>query len=197
VTKALALTGGIGSGKSTVAGMFAALGVPSLDLDAVGKRLLDEPHVQVALQSAFGEDVVDSQGRVQRQTLAARAFDNANKTSQLNAILHPEITAYERQWLTKQATPYAIIEASVLLESGGLGRMDGLIVVLAEQALRQARVLARGQQDEVMFERIVARQCDDTLRRQHADYILQNDASLESLQQQVMQLYGQLAKEFV
>jgi len=113
----------------------------------------------------------------------------------LNAILHPEIVAYEQQWLKKQSAPYAMIEASVLLESGGASRMDGVIVVLANKTLRKERVLARGKQDEAMFDKIIERQCDDNTRRKHADYILQNDGSLESLQQQVMQLSEKFMKE--
>jgi len=197
LTKALALTGGIGSGKSTVSTMFAELGVPILDLDVVGRRLLDDKHIQASLQRAFGEDVIDAQGCMNRQILADRAFNDASQTARLNAILHPEIIAYEQQWLKNKQAPYAMIEASVLLESGGVARMDGLIVVLANQALRKTRVLARGQQDVVVFEKIIARQCNDAMRRKHADYILQNNGSLESLQQQVIQLSEQLMREFV
>jgi len=171
-TRAIALTGGIGSGKSTVAKMFADIGVP-----------------------VFGSDIQDEQGGIDRKLLAARAFSDVKQTARLNAILHPEIVAYEQQWLKEQRAPYAIIEASVLLESGGASRMDGVIVVLANQTLRKERVLARGKQDEAMFDKIIERQCDDNTRRKHADYILQNDGSLESLQQQVMQLSEKFTKE--
>lgn len=191
-TRVIALTGGIGSGKSTVAKMFADMAVPVLDLDAVGRELLDSPKVQSALLDTFGSDIQNKQGDIDRSLLAKRAFCDAAQTVRLNAILHPEIVAFEQQWLKVQNAPYAIVEASVLLESGGESRMDGLIVVLANQALRKKRVLTRGKQDEVMFNQIVARQCDDAMRRKHADYILHNDGSLESLQQQVMQLSEQL-----
>jgi len=195
MTRAIGLTGGIGSGKSTVAMMFADMGVPVLDLDAVGRKVLDEPQIQSALIDVFGADIQDEKGGIDRKTLAAQAFCNDKQTARLNAILHPEIVAYEQQWLKKQCASYAMIEASVLLESGGASRMDGVIVVLASQTLRKERVLARGKQDEVMFDKIIERQCDDNTRRKHADYILQNDGSLESLQQQVMQLSEKFMKE--
>jgi len=194
-TRAIALTGGIGSGKSTVAKMFADIGVPVLDLDAVGRELLESATIQSALVNDFGSDIQDEQGGIDRKLLAARAFSDVKQTARLNAILHPEIVAYEQQWLKEQRAPYAIIEASVLLESGGASRMDGVIVVLANQTLRKERVLARGKQDEAMFDKIIERQCDDNTRRKHADYILQNDGSLESLQQQVMQLSEKFTKE--
>ncbi|PCI44337.1 MAG: dephospho-CoA kinase [Proteobacteria bacterium] len=195
MTRAIALTGGIGSGKSTVAKMFADMEIPVLDLDAVGRELLDSPKVQAALMHAFGTDIQTSQGHIDRKTLAARAFCDADKTARLNAILHPEIAAYEQQWLKKQHASYVIIEASVLLESGGVSRMDGLIVVLADQSVRKKRVLMRGKQNEAMFNQIIERQCDDNMRHKHADYILHNDGSLQALQQQVVQLSEQLSKE--
>jgi len=197
MTQRIALTGGIGSGKSTVAKMFAAMSVPVLDLDVVGRELLDSAKIRVALIEVFGLGIIDKLGYVDRRVLAERAFCDAEKIARLNAILHPEILKFEQQWLEKQSAPYAIIEASVLLESGGVARMDGLIVVLADQALRKARVLARGKQDEAMFEKIIARQCDDNLRRKHADYILHNDGSLESLQSQVMKLSKQFMEKFL
>ncbi len=195
MTRAVGLTGGIGSGKSTVAMMFADMGAPVLDLDVVGRALLDSPQVQSALIDTFGVNIQHAQGGIDRKALAAQAFCNDKQTARLNAILHPEIVAYEQQWLKEQAASYAIIEASVLLESGGASRMDGVIAVLANQTLRKERVLARGKQDEAMFDKIVERQCDDNTRRKHADYILQNDGSLESLQQQVMQLSEKFMKE--
>jgi len=195
MTRSIALTGGIGSGKSTVAKMFADMAAPVLDLDAVGRGLLDNSKIQLALVDAFGSDIQDEQGKVDRSLLAARAFCNKDETARLSAILHPEILAFEKQWLKEQYAPYVIIEASVLLESGGVARMDGLIVVLADEALRKERVLRRGKQNEAMLAQIIERQCDDSLRHKHADYILYNDGSLESLQEQVMQLSEQLSKE--
>jgi len=190
--KAIGLTGGIGSGKSTVARMFVQSGVPVLDLDQVGKIFLKDKRVQDDLCSAFGDAVV-KQGVVQSTKLAAIAFADDESTKRLNAILHPHIYAYEQQWLTEQTGDYAMIEASVLIESGGAGRMDALVVVMADEAVRKARVLARGKQDESMFERIVKRQCDDDTRLLMANYLLDNDGDMKALEQQVVLLPKQLA----
>ena len=189
--RAIGLTGGIGSGKSTVASMFAQSGVPVLDLDQVGKIFLKDKSVQDDLCAAFGDTVV-KQGVVQSTKLAAIAFGNEENTKRLNAILHPHIYTYEQQWLAEQTGDYAIIEASVLIESGGVERMDTLVVVMADEAVRKARVLARGKQDEWMFERIVKRQCDDDSRLLMANYLLDNDGDMDGLQQQVLWLTKQL-----
>ncbi len=190
--KAIGLTGGIGSGKSTVASMFAQRGIPVLDLDQVGKIFLKNKCVQDDLCAAFGDTVV-KQGVVQSTKLAAIAFADDESTKRLNAILHPHIYAYEQQWLAEQTGDYAMVEASVLIESGGVERMDALVVVMADEAVRKARVLARGKQDESMFERIVKRQCDDDTRLLMANYLLDNDGDMKALEQQVVLLSKQLA----
>jgi len=193
ITLAIGLTGGIGSGKTTVARMFTHLGVPVLDLDCVGRALLDEKRIQRALVNTFGRDIQDHQGGIDRQSLARLVFSDPQRTAALNAMMHPEILCREQVWLAEQTAPYAIVEASVLLESGGVARMDGVIVVLANEALRKERVLSRGKQDEIMFEAIKQRQCDDVVRRKHADYIVKNEGSLASLNKQVLLLSQQLS----
>ena len=188
---AIGLTGGIGSGKSTAIQMFAQLGIPVLDLDEVGSALLNHKSVQDDLQKTFGDSVVKN-GVVQKKELANIAFSNAKQTANLNQILHPKIQAYEQQWLEKQSSEYVIIEASVLIESGNAERMDALIVVMADEAVRKARVLARGKQDESMFERIVKSQCDDDTRLLMANYLLDNNGDIKALEKQVVLLSKQL-----
>ena len=194
--RCLGLTGGIGSGKSTVAKMFAALGVPVLDLDRVGHQVMaDDAVVKRQLIDAFGEGIVDAAGNIDRKTLAARAFVSAEATQQLNAIMHPAIRDRERQWLAAQQAPYAVIEASVLIESGGADRMDRLLVILADMELRRQRVLSRGEMSKERFGDIVARQCSDELRLQYADDVIRNDRSLDALKEQVAKLHGRLSHE--
>jgi len=192
----MALTGGIGSGKSTVAAMFIELGVPVLDLDKIGRACLKNNFICKQLVACFGRYILADDGGIHRKRLAAKAFSNAHTTQQLNHILHPAIVEKESRWLAKQHAPYAIIEASVLLESAGESRMDAVIVVLADLELRRTRVLQRADQDEVMFERIVKQQCDDALRRRKADYILKNDGERRALDQQVIALYQQWMNDY-
>jgi len=192
MSRAIGLTGGIGSGKSTAAKMFLELGVPVLDLDKVGREMLNQQHVREQLRKAFGESICDLDGSIERRSLATLAFKDAVNTQKLNDILHPAIRAYEAAWLSQQSSYYVVIEASVLLESGAGDRMDGIVVVLADEVIRQARVLARGEQDKTIFDAIIRRQCNDEVRLNAADYVLQNDATLEHLKAQVESLHMKL-----
>ncbi len=193
----IGLTGGIGSGKSSVAAIFASLGVPTLDLDRVGHQLC-QPGSEClqALSDAFGDAILHADGSLNRRHLAAHCFKDAAATRQLNAIMHPRIAAAEDNWLRRQQAPFVIIEASVLLESGGEARMDSVICVLAELALRRQRVVQRGDRSAADFDAIVQRQCSDQLRRAKADYIITNNGDPSTLQQSVTQLYQQLQQRY-
>jgi len=192
------LTGGIGSGKSTVAAMFASLGVPLLDLDRVGHELIaGDRDVQQRLLQAFGDDIRKSDGMIDRRRLAARAFASEEATAELNAIMHPAIWAREEKWLAIQAAPFLLVEASVLIESGAAERMDAVIVVLADSDVRRQRVRARPDAiDEAMFDTVMARQCDDEARLKAADYIIDNNGEMENLQAEVERLYKRLFEKF-
>lgn len=194
-TKFYGLTGGIGAGKSTVADMFSTLEVPVLDLDKVGHQLLKtDEQLQQQLRQTFGKVIMHPDGRIHRQALAQQAFANSANTTKLNELLHPRIQSVEQQWRNQQTVPFAMIEASVLIESGDVQRMAGLIVVLAAIDKRRQRVLKRGKQDKTAFERIVQRQCTDAERISAANFTLYNDADIQTLQNEVLQLYHTLAK---
>lgn len=191
----IGLTGGIGSGKSTAAAMFEALGVAVLDLDRAGHAVTGVGSQGLQqLVAYFGAQILQPDGGLDRRALAALCFADAAHTTQLNRIVHPLIWQQEEQWLALQQGDYVVIEASVLLESGGGARMDRVVVVLADESLRLQRVLARGRQDEAAFRSIIARQCDDIMRQKQADHILDNNSSLAALQQQVVQLHARLSR---
>jgi len=179
------LTGGIGSGKSTVASLLTKHGVPTLDLDKVGHLILEQDiQVQQQLIQTFGKQIKTPQG-IDRHELAKAAFINKERTTQLNNIMHPAIVAYEQEWRLKQTTPIAVIEASVLIESGGINRMQGLIAVLADVKTREQRVLQRGNQTLQQFNAIMQQQCNDEQRRAFATYIIENNSDLKNLEHQV------------
>ncbi len=189
------LTGGIGSGKSTVARMFASLKVPVLDLDRVGHALLEREDVRQKLRCMFGEDIFDA-GRLNRGALARRVFHDPAELDRLNALMHPLIWNEERRWLRRQQAPYAVIEASAIIESGALDRVDLLIAVLADEKLRRERVLRRGHPPPDLFEAIVSRQCSDDERRRLADFVIENHGSLHALERQVARLHECLMRRF-
>jgi len=187
-TKFYGLTGGIGSGKSTVATIFADLGVPTLDLDKVGRTLLNQPQIQHQLVAAFGESILHNQN-INRRILREVAFISETNTQQLNHIMHPAIRQAEMLWRKEQTAPFAVIEASVLIESNDVARMRGLIVVLTDLDIRKQRVLKRGKQDEASFHAIDKQQCSDEERKQAADYILYNNRDTQALRSQVNELH--------
>lgn len=192
----IGLTGGIGSGKSTVASMFSSLGIPVLDLDMVGQKLtISNPEVLAVLVKAFGRKILDGE-QLNRKRLADICFSSREKTKQLNDILHPLIWQEMAGWTEEQKAAYVIIEASVLIESGGCDRMDATIVVMADLAVRKLRVLSRGAQTAASFEKIVKMQCSDEKRERHVDFIIHNDGTIEALKEEIERLHGLLTGQF-
>jgi len=195
-TAAVGLTGGIGSGKSTVASMFAALGVPVLDLDELGHRVTSPDSDGLkALVQRFGDQILNG-NQLNRGKLAEICFASSEKTEQLNAILHPLIWEQEEIWKCEQQAPYSLIEASVLIESKGYDRMDYLVVVMADLAIREERVLQRPGMSKSMLESIISRQCDDADRLRLADDVIDNNNDIESLQRDVKMSHSRLLKRF-
>ncbi len=194
----IGLTGGIGSGKSSAASIFASLHVPVLDLDKVGHAVLrEDEEVRRKLERILGEEVLRPDGGIDRTKIAEKTFASVSLTEQLNRIMHPAIWKREEQWLANQHAPYVIVEAAVLIESGGIGRMDRVIVVLADEAIRKRRVLERsGKIDEEMFDAIVARQCSDDTRVGYADDIIHNNGDMESFRREIEMLHGELVRQF-
>lgn len=137
------LTGGIGSGKSTVARILEVLGVPVFLADEEGKRALQEdPAVVRKVTDAFGADIYPG-GVLDRRTLAKRVFHDPEAVARLNGIVHPAVRERFRSWTLQQRAPYVVMEAAVLVESGGYQAFDHLAVVTAPEEVRLARVMQR------------------------------------------------------
>jgi len=199
LTLRVGLTGGIGSGKSELCHLLvehslAEQQVPLLDLDAVGRSLHSNPVCAAALVDAFGTGILDESGAVDRKLLAALCFSDAQKTQCLNHIMHPLIWQRAEAWCAEQNAAYVLIEASVLIESGGVSRMDAVVVVLADVAIRRQRVLASRNMTAAQFEAIVERQCSDAERREVADFIIENNDGLDGLAEQADILHQQLVE---
>jgi len=190
----LAISGGIGSGKSTAARYFGILGLPHLDMDDVARQVVQKnSHGLRLLTEAFGQDILTTHQTLHRKRLAQRCFQSPDKTQKLNNILHPLIWDHAHIWQKQQTTPWVIFEIPLLIESNTFNRVDFVAIVMARLALRKQRVLARGTQSEEAFNRIVQRQCNDQQRRQVADFIIQNDHK-QHMQQQCKKLLQRLQK---
>lgn len=190
------LTGGIGSGKSTVAKIFSEFEIPVLDLDEVGKRLTSQPDHLAILVNTFGDRILREDGSLDRCELARICFSDAEKTKRLNQIMHPPIWDEAEAWLARQHACYALIEASVLIESGGVSRMDDVVVVVADENIRRERILASRDMDAASFDAIVQRQCNDDARCATAGYVICNNADLSALHTKIDILHHQLMKKY-
>ena len=187
----LALTGGLGSGKSTAAEVLAGLGAVVIDLDEVAKVLLDEaPAVRDRVVEAFGDSVLGADGHIDRAALAASAFATEDATQRLNAIVHPAVLAAVAgalDALALQGEPprMVVLVVPLLAESPlFLEPVDAVLAISANEETRIERAVARGMSQEDA-ERRIARQAGDAERREIADYVIDNDGDLESFKSDV------------
>ncbi|MEP7107611.1 MAG: dephospho-CoA kinase [Ferruginibacter sp.] len=169
------ITGGIGSGKSTVAKVFEVLGIPVYYADVAAKRLMNEDEVvKQQLQKLFGnETYVD--GKLNREYLSSLVFNNEEKLALLNSIVHPATLRDSEQWMQQQTTPYAVKEAALIFESGAGKQLDYVIGVYAPVPVRIKRVMKR---DHLSLEEVKARmekQIDEIIKMRLCDYIITND----------------------
>lgn len=187
----LALTGGLGSGKSTAAAVFAERGALVIDLDDVAKTLLDEvPAVRDRVAAAFGDGVVGSNGHINHKALAAAAFASEEATARLNAIVHPAVLtavagALDALVLQADAPRVVVLVIPLLAESPlFLEPVDAVLAISANEDVRIERAVERGMSREDAENRI-ARQAGDAERREIADYVIENDGTLEEFRADV------------
>lgn len=191
----IGVTGGIGSGKSLVCRMLADLGCTRIDADRVGHELLARPEIVAALRRRFGEDIVRSDGRVDRARLGARAFADERCVAELNAIMHPPL----RQELVRRIEAFrasraaaAVLDAALLFETDWHTLCDATVFVEADRERRITRVLTdRNWTAERFAEREKYQKPLDN-KRAEAQYVLENNSSVSHLQQQVRQLYQRI-----
>ena len=187
------LTGGIGSGKSTVASVFHQLGVPIYNSDTRAKILMNtDKELITAIKELFGNDIYDQNQQIKRQELAQIVFHNTTKLQQLNAIVHPVVKEDSRIWQMENSQhPYLIKESAILFETGIYKQMKKNILVIAPENLRIERVMQR---DNCSREDVIARiskQMNDSIKIKMADYIIENDG-IQSLILQVNQIHTNL-----
>jgi dephospho-CoA kinase len=171
----IGLTGGIGSGKSTVAKIFAQFGIPVLDADATAKAIMNEDSsVKTKLIELFGTEAY-KESQLNRPYIAQLVFEDAFKLQQLNAIIHPITIQYAKDWALKQSAPYVIKEAALFFESGSAEGVDKIIGVTAPKHIRIQRVMQR---DQISREEVIKRmehQLEDSLKMKLSDWVIQND----------------------
>lgn len=192
------LIGGIGAGKSSVSAAFADLGAYTFDLDQIGHDVLRRTATIGLVKQAFGDDVIDASGQIDRSRLAAKAFASDDATERLNGITHPAIMeeAQRRVALASdRGYPFAVVEVSAYdgpSANGFYHDASGIIAVVAPEQMRIERACAKGFSKEDVIRRI-AQQPSDVDRRRWADFVIENDADLAHLKSQVQNVYQQIA----
>jgi len=172
----IGITGGIGSGKSTVCRVFSALGIPVFEADRIAKELMNTSvEIREKLVNLFGASVYLPDQTVDRKYLAGIVFNDPSLLAQLNAIVHPVVRKAFFDWCDKQKSPYIIHEAAILFESGFYKMMDKTITVVTSENERIQRVMKRdGLTLELVKERIRNQWTDDE-RIKLADFIVGNN----------------------
>lgn len=185
------LTGGIGSGKTTVAKIFEVLGIPVYYADAAAKKLMNEDvALQEKLLHKFGKEVY-IYGKLNRAFLASIVFSDPEKLAFLNAIVHPATIADSDKWMKLQTAPYAIKEAALIFESNAHKQLDKVIGVYAPTPLRLKRVRQR---DEISDEEILARinkQMNEEEKMKLCNYVITND-EIDLIIPQVLKIHEAL-----
>lgn len=186
------ITGGIGSGKSTVCDMLGECGVAIYNSDVRAKELMAcSVPLRVALIERFGEEVYTAEG-INRSYLAERVFGNAEELAALNAIVHPAVMADFDEWAESQEGEYVVLESAILFEAGLQDRVDVVVSVLAPEALRVERAMARDGASRESIEARVRSQMSDDERIDRSKYAVVN-IDIEELREDVEQLHRRLS----
>jgi dephospho-CoA kinase len=189
MTAFIGLTGGIASGKSTVAARFRALGVPVVDADQLAREVVEKGSDGLGeIVRAFGAEVLAEDGTLDRKKLGALVFDDPDARKQLERITHPRIAALSMQRLAELASsgaPYGLYEAALLVENGAYEAMNGLVVVACKPETQLARVMAReGLTQDAARARLAAQSpLEDKLAA--ATWVIWNDGDRAALEARV------------
>jgi len=194
------LTGGIACGKSTVAKMFADLGIPVVDADDLAREVVEPgtPGLQLIVDE-FGEGVLDDAGRLDRKKVGEMVFGDEEVRETLNAIMHPLIGAAGAQSIMAHQddpAPYLLYEAALLVETRAYEAFSALIVVSADESLQRLRLIARDGFSVSEANARIGSQLAVERKIAVADYVVTNNGDLDSTQEQVVQVHEKLASRF-
>lgn len=177
MTKIIGLTGGIGSGKTTIANHFRVAGIPVYIADDEARKIMQSDVIIAQIKKTFGNTVFDN-GILNREKLSGIVFNDPEKLKLLNAIIHPAVKKHFSSWILNQKNaPYIIYEAAILFESGSYKDCDIIITVTAPLELRIQRVIQR---DKTTRENVLSRinmQWNDEKRIEKSDFVIENDTT--------------------
>ena len=192
----IGLTGGIASGKSTVADMFADLGVPVIDTDIIAREVVQpgQPALE-EIREAFGDGIIAADGALDRPAMRAVVFSDEDARRRLEAILHPRIGEATREQADAAGGEYQVIVVPLLVESALRAFVDRVLVVDCDEETQVARLLARDAESETQARRILAAQSSRDERLAIADDIVANDGDFDETREQVLTLHRYYLQE--
>lgn len=196
MSKVVAVTGGIGSGKTEVCKAFMALGVPVVDLDHIARDMSapGSPAMQ-AVRAQFGDAMFNADGQLDRAKLRELVFAEPDALDQLNQIMHPAIRLEAISQIEQYAEAYVVLAIPLLVESRDDWRMiDHVLVVDCDEQTQLARVIQRSQLSEGMAQAMIAAQSSRDERLAIADSVIENDQTLAKLQEKVLEFHKNFSK---
>jgi dephospho-CoA kinase len=189
----IGITGGIGSGKTTICKIFSQLGVPVYNSDNEAKRLYDLPEVKKELTGKFGKEIIDVDGNLDKKKFSKLIFNDEKSLKEVNALIHPMVTERFKEWKTNQTNQYILKEAAILFESGTYKDCDKIILITAPEELRIQRILQRDNISRKEIERIMSWQWSDEKKNAQSDYVIANDET-QLVIPQVRDIHAKLLK---
>ena len=192
----IGLTGGIGSGKSTVTKHFEQLDVPVIDADIITRELVKPGEDALKeIETHFGPEIIQTDGQLNRAWLRARIFDNADERKVLEGILHPRAREYAQKRISELKAPYCILCVPLLIESGWINMVQRVLVIDLPRELQIQRTMKRDEIPKNQVETIINAQIDRKGRLAAADDVLTNTGDKSSLLEQVDTLHDQYLKQ--
>ncbi len=189
-TARIGLTGSLGSGKSTVAAIFAGFGIQIIDADRIARQLTRPGCTEFdRIIDHFGNRVIDPHGNLDRARLGDIIFSDSQKRALLESILHPPVREKMHRKISPSVYGYCILEIPLLIETGQYRDMDRVITVTCKRKTKTRRLLADREMSIGTIDRILAAQADEQTRVEYADDIIDNDGTLPELENQVRRLH--------
>lgn len=181
MTKIIGLTGGIGSGKTTIAKHIEQLGIPVYIADLEAKKIIETEVVISKIIDAFGENILEN-NKIDRTKLSKLVFENPEKLKTLNAIIHPEVAIHFKNWVNKhQNSSIVVKETAILFESGSYKNCDKIILVTAPKEVRIQRVMKRDNLSRQAIESRIANQWSEEKKEKLSDFIIVNENLSQAL----------------
>ena len=189
------VTGGIGSGKTTVCKIFETLGIPVFYADDEAKKLYEDKKIIAKVVKLFGKKILDSTKKIDKKKLASIVFNSKTSLTKLNVLIHPEVKRKFDAWKNKKsAVKYVIKEGAIMIESGSHNDIDYLVSITADKILRINRIINRDKVNIADVEKRISKQISDKERVKYSDEIIMNDGT-HSLIEQVLKIHQHLQKK--